>query len=92
MYRRWDSHGPNGHAPRTGNTLRDQIGQILCHNLVHLILLTVHLNSHESSHFLSPVHASYLHAIVLGLDFAEFGPLTDLNHYFLIFLLGGTML
>ena len=77
MYQSWDNHGPNGHAPCTGNMPMDQIGQILFHHLAHLILLAVHLNSHESSHFLSPVHASYLHAIFLGLDFADFGPLTD---------------
>ena len=62
----------------------DQIGQMLCHHLAHLIPLIVHLNYDGSFHFLSPVHASYLHAIVLGLDFADFGPLTDLGHYFLI--------
>ena len=77
MYQSWDSHGPNGHAPRAVNTPVDQIGQILCHHLVHLILLIVRLNSLESFHFLSPVHANYLPAIVLGLDFADFGPLTD---------------
>ena len=92
VYRSWDSHGPNGHAPRAVNTPMDQIGQILCHHLVHLILLIVHLYGHGSFHFLSPVHASYLHAIVLGIYFADFGPLTDLNHCFPIFLLDGVML
>ena len=85
-YRCWDSHGPNGHAPRTYNTPRDQIHLIHVHDHQNFVLS--HWTFPDSFHCLVPYHAYFHLSIVLGPDLVDLGPLTDLCHLSLIFPLG----